>query len=288
MSHPPSAGFLPDLRADLRAFGAAGMKEWRLLRRYPTLFVGFLFWPIALPLAYVFQAEGYAGGQPAALDAFAQRTGTIEIAGFLFLGWATYMWISMILWGPGTSLRNEQVRGSLEALFMTPVSRLVILFGPVVSQIVWALWMFAVVGGALVIFFGVTISPLEALRALGVILVAVPALYGLGALFAAVVLRFGEVSALVQTVRGVFTVFCGMTFPIVILPEWARGVALGLPPTYLIGDLRKVLLAGSDLASLVPDLAMLAALGLALCGFAVVAFRRTERYARRGGSLAQY
>jgi ABC-2 type transport system permease protein len=144
------------------------------------------------------------------------------------------------------------------------------------------------VGGALVIFFGVAITPLAAVRALGVILVAVPALYGLGALFAAVVLRFGEVSALVQTVRGIFTVFCGMTFPIIILPEWARAVALTLPPTYLIGDLRKVLLAGSDLAALVPELAILAVLGLALCGFAVIAFRRTERYARRGGSLAQY
>ncbi|HEY7464239.1 MAG TPA: ABC transporter permease [Candidatus Limnocylindria bacterium] len=277
-----------ELIADLRAFAAAGRKEWRLLRRYPSLFLGFLFWPIALPLAYVYQAQAYSGGQQAAADAFVQRTGTTEVAAFLFLGWATYMWISMILWGPGTSLRNEQVRGSLEALFVTPVSRLVILFGPVVSQIVWALWMFAVVGGALTLFFGFRLSVLEALRAMGIIMVAVPALYGLGALFASVVLRFGEVGALVQTVRGVFTVFCGMTFPIIILPEWARAVALTLPPTYLIGDLRQVLLAGSDLVSLIPELAMLLALGIGLCGFAIVAFRRTERYARRGGSLAQY
>ncbi|HET7521498.1 MAG TPA: ABC transporter permease [Candidatus Limnocylindria bacterium] len=277
-----------DLMADLRAFGAAGMKEWRLLRRYPSMFLGFLFWPIALPLAYVYQAQAYSGGQQAASDAFAARAGTTEVAAFLFLGWAAYMWISMILWGPGTSLRNEQVRGSLEALFMTPVSRLVILFGPVVSQVVWAIWMFAVVGGALTLFFGFRLSVLEAMRALGIILVAVPALYGLGALFAAVVLRFGEVGALVQTVRGIFTVFCGMTFPIIILPEWARGVALALPPTYLIGDLRQVLLAGADLASLIPELAVLLTLGIGLCGLAVVAFRRTERYARRGGSLAQY
>ncbi|HET6819389.1 MAG TPA: ABC transporter permease [Candidatus Limnocylindria bacterium] len=276
------------MSGDLRAFGAAAMKEWRLLRRYPGRFLGFLFWPIALPLAYVYQAQGYAGGSQAAVNAFAQRAGTVEIAGFLFLGWAAYMWISMILWGPGTALREEQVRGSLEALFMTPVSRLVILFGPVVSQILWALWMFAVVGGALVLLFGLSISPLAALRAAGVILVAVPALYGLGALFAAVVLRFGEVGALVQVVRGLFTVFCGMTFPIVILPEWARAVALALPPTYLIGDLRSVLLASSDLASLAPSLVILLALGVGLCGFAIVAFRRTERFARRGGSLAQY
>jgi ABC-2 type transport system permease protein len=276
------------MSADLRAFGAAAMKEWRLLRRYPGRFLGFLFWPIALPLAYVYQAQGYAGGSPAAVAAFAERSGTAEVAGFLFLGWAAYMWISMILWGPGTALREEQVRGSLEALFMTPASRLVILFGPVVSQLVWALWMFGVVGAAMALMFGVSISPLAALRAVAVIVVAVPALYGLGALFAAVVLRFGEVGALVQVVRGLFTVFCGMTFPIVILPEWARAVALLLPPTYLIGDLRSVLLASSELASLLPSLMVLLALGIGLCGFAIVAFRRTERFARRGGNLAQY
>lgn len=274
--------------ADLRAFGASAMKEWRLLRRYPTMFLGFLFWPIALPTAYVFQARGFAGDSQAALDAFAQRAGTGEVAGFLFLGWAAYMWISMILWGPGTALRTEQVRGSLEALFVTPVSRLVILFGPVVSQVVWALWMFAVVGATITLVFGVEVGIASVGRALVVIALAVPALYGLGALFAAVVLRFGEVSALVQGVRGIFTVFCGMSFPIIILPEWARAVALSLPPTYLITDLRQVLLAGADLVTIVPDLAVLLTLGLALCALAIVAFRRTERHARRGGSLAQY
>jgi ABC-2 type transport system permease protein len=276
------------MTGDLRAFGAAALKEWRLLRRYPSLFVGFLFWPIALPLAYVFQARGFAGDSQAALDAFAQRAGTSEVAGFLFLGWAAYMWISMVLWGPGTALRTEQVRGSLEALFLTPVSRLVILFGPVASQVVWAVWMFSIVAATMTLVFGVELAVASALRALAVILIAVPALYGLGALFAAVVLRFGEVSALVQGVRGLFTVFCGMSFPIVVLPEWGRAVALALPPTYLIADLREVLLSGAGLVELIPDLAVLLALGLALCALAVVAFRRTERHARRGGSLAQY
>jgi ABC-2 type transport system permease protein len=276
------------LGADVRAFGAAGVKEWRLLRRYPSMFLGFLFWPIVLPLAYVLQAQGYAGDSPAALDAFARNTGTSQIAGFLFLGWAAYMWISMILWGPGTALRTEQVRGSLEALFVTPVSRLVILFGPLVSQLAWAIWMFGIVGVVLVTFFGVPITPVDALRALGVILVAVPALYGLGALFAAVVLRFGEVHAMVQGVRGVFTVFCGMTFPIAILPEWAHRVALTLPPTYLIGDLRNVLLGSSSVIATIPDLAILLGLGIIISVLAVIAFRRTERHARRGGSLGQY
>ena len=275
------------LIADLHALLAAGMKEWRVLRRYPTLFVGFLFWPIALPLSYVFQADAY-GGTQASVDAFAQRSGTSDVAGFLFLGWAAYMWISMILWGPGTALRTDQIRGTLEAVFMTPASRLAIIFGPVVSQVVWALWMFLVVGIVLIVGFGTQIGLAEGLRAIAVIGAAVPALYGLGALFAAVVLRFGEVHALVQAVRGVFTALCGMSFPIIVLPELARSVALALPPTYLIADLRSVLLSGAGLVELLPDLAILFGIGVLLCVAAIFAFARTERFARRGGSLAQY
>lgn len=279
---------LADLAADLRAFGAAVRKEWRLLRRYPGAFISFVFWPIALPLAYVFQAEAFSGGRADTTAAFVERTGTNEVAGFLFVGWATYMWLSTILWGAGTSLRTEQVRGTLEAIFLTPASRLVVLFGPAGSQLVWAVWIFLVVGIALWVGFGVTIGIAEILRGFAVLVVGIPALYAIGALFAAIVLRFGEVHALVQGVRGLFTAVCGMSFPIVVLPDWAQTVALSLPPTYLIADLRAVLLAGAGIGRILGDLAILAGMGAVLAVLAVVAFRRTERYARRGGRLAQY
>jgi ABC-2 type transport system permease protein len=277
-----------DIGADLRAFGAASIKEWRILRRYKGTFLSFIFWPIALPLAFVFQAQAFAGGRTDTMEAFASRTGTNEVAGFLFVGWATYMWLSIILWGPGTSLRTEQIRGSLEAIFLTPASRLVVLFGPAISQLIWAVWIFIVVGVALWIGFGVSIGPLEALRALTVIAVGIPALYAIGALFAAVVLRFGEVSSLVQAVRGLFTAVCGMSFPIIVLPDWAQRVALSLPPTYLIADLRAVLLNGAGIGRVVGDLLVLTGMGAVLALLAIFAFRRTEQYARRGGRLAQY
>jgi ABC-2 type transport system permease protein len=279
---------LETLTADLRAFGAASRKEWRILRRYKGTFLSFVFWPVALPLAFVFQAQAFSGGREDTTAAFAERAGTNEVAGFLFIGWAAYMWLSLILWGPGTSLRTEQVRGSLEAIFLTPASRLVVLFGPAVSQLVWAAWILVVVGIALRIGFGVVIGPAEALRALAIIIVGIPALYAIGAVFASVVLRFGDVHALVQGVRGLFTVLCGMSFPIVVLPDLAQRVAMTLPPTYLIADLRSVLLAGADIGRVAGDLVILAAMGLVLSLVAAVAFRRTEQYARRGGRLAQY
>ena len=144
------------------------------------------------------------------------------------------------------------------------------------------------VGVALWLGFGIAIGPAEGLRAIGVIVVGVPALYAIGALFASVVLRFGEVHSLVQGVRGLFTAVCGMSFPIVVLPDWAQTVALSLPPTYLIADLRAVLLTGSGFARIAGDLLVLAGMGAVLGLLAIWAFAATERHARRGGRLAQY
>ena len=279
---------MTDPRPDLHGFAAVARKEWRTIRRYPALWLQLLFWPLALPLVYVFQARAYVGGDPHALAAFAGRAGTAELAGFLFVGWSVYMWLSTVLWGPGTQLRQQQVMGQLEAVFLTPASRAAILFGPMAAYLVLSLGMFVVVGAALRFGFGVRLEAAQAARALAVVAVSVPALYGLGALFSAAVLRFREVNGLVQVVRGVCTVFCGMTYPIVILPGWARQVAYALPPTYVIDDFRQVLLRGAGLVQLLPDFAVLMASGALLCLAAAITFSATERHARRGGALVQY
>jgi ABC-2 type transport system permease protein len=273
---------------DIRAFLAASLKEWRVVRRYPLYFAGMVFWPLVLPGVYVLQANGFSGGDPRALQAFTERAGTAQVAAFLYIGWAMYMWLSNVLWGPGTSLRQQQVQGQLEAIFLTPASRAAVLFGPAGSSLVMVLWMFLVVGLVVHFAFGLALGPAAVARALAVILLGLPAIYGMGALFSIAVLRYREVNGLVQLVRGLCQVFCGMTFPIVVLPDWARAVALTLPPTYVIADIRAVLLTGSDLARLAPTFGFLLVAGAVLCGLAALGLRSTEGYARRGGSLVQY
>jgi len=274
--------------ADLRAFWAATRKEWRVQRRYPMAFAAMLFFPLALPAVYVLQANAFAGGSQAALYAFDSRTGTSSIAGFIYVGWSMYMWLSTVLWGPGTSLRQQQVEGQLETIFTTPASRAAVLFGPVGTGLVVSLWMFAWVGLVLRFAFGVMIDPADALRAVAVLIVGTPAIYGLGMLFSVGVLLIRENFALVQLTRGLFTVLCGMSFPIAVLPAWARDIALALPPTYIITDVRRVLLEHASLASVLPDLLGLTAAGILLCGAAASAFWAAERRARAHSGFAQY
>ena len=274
--------------ADARALVAAARKEIRIVRRYPTLLLSILFWPVMLPASYVLMGQAYSGSDPRTLAAFAERSGTPLLAGFVFVGFAMYMWLSNLLWGPGTALRTEQVRGSLEAVFLTPASRLVPLFGPPVAHLVPVYANLVVMGLALWVLFGVAL-PLDAiLKTLVVVAIGIPAMYGIGAIFASGVLRFGEVGPIVQLVRGTFVLLCGITFPIAMLPAWAQVAAVAMPPTYIVSDMRQVLLGGRSLTDVGQDLAFLTACGILLCLLGAAVFRQTERAAKRTGMLSRY
>lgn len=277
------------LLGDARAFVAAVRKQLRETRRYPMLLLGSLFWPTLLPSMYVLMGQVYSGGgDPRALQAFAERSGISDITGFVFVGFAMYMWLSIILWGPGTALRQEQMRGSLEAVFLTPASRLVVLFGPPLGTLYVILLQFVVMGTALWLLFGIVLDLGSVLRAMVVLLFAVPALYAIGSLFAAAVLRYGEIGPAVHFVRGALVLACGITYPIVMLPGWAQTVAAALPPTYIVDDLRRVLLAGSPLSAISGDLLMILGLTVAFGAVAIGVYRWTELYARRTGALGRY
>ena len=276
------------LVADLRAFAAAIRKELRTVRRYPTQWMGLIFWPVLLPASYVLMGQAFSGSDARSIAAFAERSGTAEVAGFVFVGFAMYMWLSTILWGPGTALRTEQMRGSLEAVFLTPTSRLVALFGPPAAALPTLVITFVVMGAAMWLIFGVAL-PLEGvLRSIVVVAFALPALYAIGALFAAGVLRFGEIGPIVQLIRGVFVLTCGITFPVLMLPGWAQTLAWVLPPTYIVQDIRAVLLRGLGLGDIAGDIAITVGLSALLAACAIATFRVLERSARRNGMLSRY
>lgn len=274
--------------ADLRAFGASVRKEWRIARRYPTSYVGLVFWPVLLPAVWVVAAQAYSGGDARALAAFASRAGTTEVAGFVFVGYVMFMWLSIILWGPGTAIRQEQVRGTLEAVFLTPATRLVTLFAPPVAVLPSLAMTLAVMSAAMGLLFGVALPLDGLLRTLALTLVALPALYSIATLFAAGVLRFGEISGVVQLVRGTLVLASGVTFPVLMLPDWGRAAAATLPTTYVVADIRAVLLGGLGLGDVAADIVTTLGLSLLFAALAVVVFAALERGARRTGMLGRY
>jgi ABC-2 type transport system permease protein len=258
------------------------------MRRYPTSFLG-TAWGLMLPATWVLMGRAYSGdGDPAALDAFSARAGTTGVTVFIFVGYAMYMWLSSLLWGPGTAMRREQLQGSLEAVFVTPVSRMVPLFGPSLTNVFWVSMNMVVMGIGVWLLFGVVLSLQGVLLALAITLVGVPAMYAMASLFGAGVLRFGEVGPAVQFVRGSLSLLCGITFPLAMLPGWAQATASLMPPTHVVDAMRNALLKGAGPLDLVPAAAILVVLAVGFGVLAVLVFRWLELSARRTGMLGRY
>jgi len=183
---------------------------------------------------------------------------------------------------------SAQLRGTLEALLLTPASRLVILFGPPIASVWPVAIQLVVMVAALRVLFGVELAPDALARASAVILVGVPSMYALASLFAAFVLKFGEIGPTVQFVRGALVLLAGITYPLAMLPDWARSVSSAVPTTYIVEDVRRVLLAGTEMPVVAQDLALLAGMAVAIALIATVTYGWIERDARRTGALSRY
>jgi len=273
--------------AQARALAVIVKREWLHLTRYPTWVIPFIIWPILFPAVYILGAFSLAGPQGLGIDRFLQIAGTDNFLGYIVVGTTVWMWSNTMLWNTGFALRNEQMRGTLESNWMSPTSRFFFLLGtaPVhtVSMIIFVVCTVI----EFFVFFGVTFQA-NLLSLVVVLLAAMPALYGLGFTFASLVITAREAQNFVFLVRGLVMIFCGITYPLAVMPEWMQSVAQWLPQTLIIRAARAATLNAAPLSALMPDLTLLLLHGVVWMIVGYTSFRLIERRARQKGALSQY
>lgn len=270
-----------------RALVAVMKREWVIFLRYPSWVISLFIWPIIFPLSYVFTAHALSGKDGIGMAQFQATTGVQDYTGYIAIGTIIWMWQNVVLWNIGYSLRNEQMRGTLESNWLTPTWRFAYLLGGSVPQLISMLMFLTVSAIEFVLVFGVRFEGSLWLTLLA-LLAAIPSVYGLGFAFASLVVNVKEANAFVFLVRGVMMVFCGITFPISILPDWMRPIADWLPQTYIIHAIRSASLSTQGLSAIATDLKMLALFGAFWLTFGYLIFNWMERRARRTGTIGQY
>jgi ABC-2 type transport system permease protein len=277
----------PNFLAALRALGAVIKREWMIFLRYPSWVISLFIWPIIFPLSYVLTAQALSGRDGSGMAQFQAATGLHDYIGYIAIGTTIWMWQNVVLWNVGFSLRNEQLRGTLESNWLSPTWRFAYLLGSSAPQLLSMLMFLAVSAIEFALFLGVRFQGSLWLTLL-TILVAIPSVYGLGFAFASLVITAKEANAFVFLVRGMVMIFCGITFPISILPEWMQPVAAWLPQTYIIHAVRSAALSTNGLSAITADLKILALFGVFWLTFGYVIFNWMERRARRTGAIGQY
>ncbi|MDD5368727.1 MAG: ABC transporter permease [Anaerolineaceae bacterium] len=275
------------LAAELRALLAVVRKEWLLVIRYPSWILAVFVWPVIFPLMYILSARALSGPDGSGLAVFRQLTGVQDYIGFIVVGTTVWMWQNIVLWQVGGKLRNEQVLGTLESNWLSPTWRFSFLIGGSLVPLVQMLFFMAVTALEFGLFFSVRFHG-NPLLALLVLLASIPSIYGIGMAFASLVINMKESQSFVSLLRGVVMVFCGITFPISVLPPVMQRVAAWLPQTYTIQAFRNAALANADLTALTPDLLRLLAFGIVwlLAGYSL--FQWMDRRARHTGAIGQF
>ncbi len=248
----------------------AGVRRSLLMKlRYPDFWFAYLAWPVIFPAAYLLTAGALAQGG----HGFAGYRADI-VSGTLM-----WMWVNVTCWSVGGALRQEQTGGTLESNWSSPAARWALLTGPALTDI--GLSLAGMVLGALecTLLFGVRwAAPWPVAAAVAV--ASVPWVLGVGLVLAAMVFWAKDVSVMVNLVRGLFMVACGITCPLAVLPGWLQRVGAALPMTYALDAMRGGPW-GTDLVRLLGFDVGLAALGALL-------FAGVEASVRRRGALGTY
>ena len=277
----------PGFAADLQALWAVVRREWVIFVRYPSWIIALFIWPVIFPMGYILTARALSGVDGRGLTTFQNRTGLTEYVGYIAVGTMVWMWQNIVLWAVGYSLRNEQMRGTLESNWLSPTWRFAYLLGSSIPQMVSMLMLMLVSGSEYRFLFGVHFSGSLWLTLL-VIIAAIPSVYGLGFAFASVVITLKEANAFVFLVRGIVMIFCGITYPLAILPDWMEAVSQWLPQTYVIHAMRTAALSSAGFSAIAFDLKMLVLFGLFWLTVGYALFNMMERRARQTGAIGQY
>ena len=119
-------------------------------------------------------------------------------------------------------------------------------------------------------------------------LIMIPGVYGLGILFASLVLWAKQANAAVNVVRGTMMILCGITFPITIMPSFMQSLAKLIPFTYGISATRQIMVSGGTLSTVSKDIYMCLLEGIILVILGRIAFKYTENKVKNLGSLERF
>jgi ABC-2 type transport system permease protein len=272
-------------RATVSALAAIFWKGIKHYTRYPGSFLLVLVMPFLFTLM-IFGMGQFVGGSDASAN-FAARTGTSNVLIYEILGSAVWMTSWVVVEDVGVALRDEQMKGTLEQNFLAPVNRFTLLIGLSLTDIVITSAVFVVVVGATTMIVLPT-AFLSLLQAFVILLIGLIPLFGIGFLFAGFVLRFKEPYMFTQILNLIFATLTGTYYPVSLLPYWVQFLSGALPQSYVVENMRRIVLADQTLVSVYGSVFILVALAVAYPALGYAVFKRIEKKASVTGEFSKY
>ncbi len=216
---------------------------------------------------------------------------------FVYVGNAFFIFVGNTLFGTFQVIQaDREWYQTLRYTYISPISYYTYIVGRAATKVAVAAFAVLITIAFGVAFLGIQIDlsvgelpAFFAAMALGAF-----TLVGIGVSLAALsFLTARHVRGLAEGVPGVFYLFCGVLFPLTVLPDWGQSIGKAIPLTYWFHLIRQITMP-ADYFKAVPTglttdpLEIMALLAVSATGFFLLSiglFRLMEYLARRAGKL---
>ena len=185
----------------------------------------------------------------------------------------TILTMTMIMF-TGLAMTRERERGTMENLLATPVRPAEVMLGEIAPYVVIGYVQLMVILGAAWVLFAV---PMVGSRPLLGAMIGVFIVANLAVGFTFSTLARNQLQAVQMTLFFFLPsmLLSGFMFPFAGMPRWAQWIGEVLPLTHFLRIVRGIMLKGSTLAELLPELWALLAFTVVVSAVALLRYRQT-------------
>jgi len=275
-----------NFKAELRAVWESFVKDWKIEFAYPVSFVRQLISPLVFLLPFLIYGLVLVGGRYS--PHLEQLVGTGDVVTFIFTGYMLMGFIGTAVWAMGFSIRRERWFGTLEAIYVTPTSRLGQVLGmalhSTVHQAMGTLVQFLTV----YLTFGLALKIEGILPALGIFALMMLALYGFGIVISALGLILKEGWVVSDSLYSIMMILSPVAYPLAVLPTVAQQASAMFPTAPALVGMRSFLMESYTAEAFGNVFLHLLALGAVWILFGIIVFRLTDVYVRKRGMLKKF
>ncbi len=216
--------------------------------------------PDVMVTPFTVQTEGVVAGKPNYFQFMAP--------GLMAM---TIMMAAMI--GLAGSISRERELGTLDGVISAPISRLSIVLGKSLAQVVRGLLQALITLVLAVTLFGVVVHGSFGLLAL-LLLLTVFSFIGIGIMISALASEQEAAMTIMMTLTFPMLFLSGALFPIQQMPAAMQMISKVLPLTYAVEALRKCIVLGTGMSGMMPEIWVMLGFGVVFTALAIPIFSR--------------
>lgn len=280
------------ITAEGSAFWAMAHKELIIMARYPVNFIASFGQTFLIVAIFTLgRSMFFRTGAVSASSAQAE-TSTANPSGVVVYGFILFMFMSDTLWTIGYNIRNEQVQGTLEQLYLSPASKFACLIARVTNTLMWTSLLSLTAAALMTAMIG-KLPIKNPWLGLYLLVMTLAGTFGIGFIFSALTLRIKETAQTVANFLqfGLLVLFANF-FPFSALPPFILFTSRLIPLAYAVDAFRSTMMgfpAGfPQLAPFPIELTITTLFGVIMPPLGYLLYRRAENYARKHGSLSTY